>query len=275
MPTKYDPDKHPIDSYLLARSGQTNNAIALALGVSEPTFESWVTKHAALAYALDKARNVLSPNGKGTIETFKEYVYQRLPKNLQRYWDEIDRWHDHNNGAERIEALLHPLGTTVRQSLWLHAMVHTNFRTADALRMVNVSRATLQFWTENDPDFPKLLDQIIWYKKQFFEGALIKLVEDGNTLATLFVNKTVNKETYAETLKVQHSGTINQSHTIHVRYSVDRLNLPLDVRVQVLDAIREIKKAQPVEEPQELAPRPMLQLKPGRARLAILNEDDE
>ncbi len=276
MPSKFDPDKHPIDAFLLAKEGKTDNEIAQALGVDWMTFSSWTKKFPAVVYALSRARNVVNEKGQTGAEMFREYVYNRLPVDLQRYWDHIDRWHDHVNGQERIEALLQPLGTQTRQSLFLHAMVHCNFKTADAMRMVNLSYSTMQKWIAEDPDFPKLLDQLIWYKKRFFEGALIKLVEEGNTLAILFTNKTQNRDLgYAEKIDVRHSGTVNHNLKVEVRYSIDRLNLPLETRKQILLAIREMKKAHPVEPPQTVTNLTNVpQLKPGRAKLAAIIDEE-
>lgn len=272
-PGKFDPAHHPVDIYVLASNGATNLQIAQQLGLTAPTIDYWIEHYESVQYALKLAR---PKNGRSRAEEFKEYVYNRLSPDMKVHWDYINIWCEHPNGATRIEALLQPLGTEVRQSLWLHAMMHTNFNSPEACRMVNISRKQLNSWTQNDPDFSQLLDEIVWAKKHFFEGALIKLVAEGNVMATIFANKTQNSDLgYNEKTVVQHrhSGSVgvDVQHSFHV--SIDKLNLPLDVRRQVLDAIRATKKLEQAktvaDDSEAIDVEPVAPvLRPGRIKLA-------
>lgn len=284
-PSKFDPARHPLDIYIQARTGATDNEIAKRLGVTAPTIEYWRQHYEGVEYALRLAR---SEDGKSGVEHFKEYVYERLSEEMKKHWDFINIWSDHPNGAQRIEAFLQPLGTEVRQSLWLHAMMHCDFHVPNACKMVNVSRLQVKRWTENDPRFLQLMDEIVWAKKHFYEGGLIKLVKEGNVMATIFANKTQNADLgYNEKSIVQHrhSGSIgvDVQHTFIV--SVDKLKLPLDVRRTILDAARLLKKAQheadmkadldPIQEAEIVQPSALL--KPGRMSrsqaLAAIGDD--
>lgn len=278
QPSKYNPDRHPIDVYLLARDGKTNNGISEALGVDASTFEGWVKGHEAIRYSLLMARNFLDENGKSSVEVFRSYVYKQLPPDLREHWDYIETWCEHRNGQERIEALLAPHGTAVRQSLWMHAMIACDFNQPEACRKVNVPYQTLKDWMTKDANFAKILDHVLWCKKQFFEGSLIKLVNAGNTLATIFANRSVNKETYSERIDVnhKHSGTVNLNAAVHVTWSIDKLDLPRETMRTILDAIRAAKKAIPIEAPmiEEAEVRHVAPLRPGRMALAALGDDE-
>lgn len=231
-------DTMPVDAYILARQGMTNNAIAQTFGVNDVTFSDWIRKRSTLRYALERAREG------GGAKTFQEYVYQQLPADLQKLWDEIEMWQDHESGMERLEILLSSQTKRVRQSLWMHAMVCCNFNPSEACRKLALSRRTVDDWAKHDPDFSRLLDEINWHKKNFFEEGLIRLVRSGNVLATVFANRTVNRDRgYSEKLEVNHSGTINHEH--HHLISIDKLNLPLETRLAILDAIEAVEAADP------------------------------
>lgn len=236
---KYNPDRHPIDIYLLARSGETDFVIAATLGISGPMLTQWRRKHPAVEYAISKARSVVEANGDTVTENFKGWVYRQLPADLQAHWRYINWWCDATNGRERIEAFLRPFGTEVRQSLWLHAMVCTNFNAPEACRLVCVNRKVVRDWTQRDPKFAELVDGLIWCKKQFFESALIGLVAEGNVMATIFANRTLNRDMgYGEQLEL--TTTVKHEH----EFSIDLLDLPTEVKRQLLDAMRRYKEKQ-------------------------------
>lgn len=282
-PGKYDPARHPIEIYIHARTGDSNSELARKLGVTPTTIDYWERHYEAVQYALQLAR---TKDGKTSLEQFKDYVYNRLSPEMQKHWAYINVWCDHPHGAQRIDALLQPLGTEVRQSLWLHAMMHTDFNVPEACRIVNVSRLQLKRWTTDDPDFSQLLDEIVWAKKHFFEGGLIKLVKEGNVMATIFANKTQNADIgYNEKTVVQHrhSGSVgvDVQHTFSI--SIDKLKLPLEIRRIILDAVREQKRAEHARdmaadlETQEAQIVPVPALKPGKmsrsAALAAIGDD--
>jgi len=233
----------PVDAYIHARTGMSNNAVAQTLGVNSTTFEAWLKRYPALAYALKRARGNMESK---SAETFCAYVYRQLPAHLKELWDQISMWHEHESGLERIEAILGEQSTRVRQSLWVHAMIEANFNASEACRMVGISYGTLRKWVDNDPDFPALVDEIQQHKKNFFEGGLVNLVAKGNVLATIFANKTQNKDRgYAE--KITVGGTVNHNHTGTVTVNhvpLSKLNLPLETRVQIREAMRQLKRTE-------------------------------
>ena len=82
-------------------------------------------------------------------------------------------------------------------------------------------------------------------KKNFFESSLIGLVEEGHPGAVIFANKTVNADRgYSEKLRIEHTAQGNDL------IDINELELDLDTRKKILDAIRS-KKAKPVLELRE------------------------
>lgn len=242
-------EEFAIDAYIYAAMGMVDKKVAQALDIEIATFHAWTDRYPAFRYAIAKARD----GQNGGVETFQEYVYKRLSPAMQEAWDHLCAWEQLPNGIERIEAMLSERGVRARQQLWVHAMVQRNFNASEANRAVNISRTTLQKWIEQDPDFPKLVDEIHFHKKNFFESSLFKLVKKGNVLATIFANKTQNRDRgYGSSLDVQIQGKITHEHG----FNLDQLDLPLDVRLQVLAAIRKqqaltpdkVEAAQPVLE---------------------------
>lgn len=223
-----------VEAYRLAKSGLSDTAVADALGCSRGTFKTWRKKYPALRKALAKAR---LPDK--SVETFQEYVYDRLPEHLRAVWDEIQQCQTEPNAIGRIEALLKDQGRRGRQHLFLYALVNSNFDLSEACKCVQIHRRTLDRWVTTDPGFAELLDEIDWHKANFFEGALVALVRAGVPAAVMFANRTFNaKRGYGTTKQVNVSvnGEVNHTHTA---VPIDDLNLPLEVRKQMLDKVRE------------------------------------
>jgi hypothetical protein len=240
-------DELYLEIYQLARSGLSDSAVAKTLGVTDKTFLAWRRRRPAVAHALRQAR---SDKKKGS-ETFREYVYKRLPEELQHVWDKIHKADEAGNPIVRFEALIARHGKNGRQHLFLHALLHSNFNASEACRLVNIPRATLNNWLKYDPDFAALVDEVQWHKANFFEGKLIELVERGEPSIVWNVNKTFNrKRGYEDKIKVEGKHLHEHVHA-HGVVDVDSLGLPLDVRKQLLAAVR-AKQVDVIDAPQEL-----------------------
>ena len=223
-----------VKAYRLAKSGLSDAKIGKALGVAASTFQVWCAKRSALKKAVQDGRGV----GEGSPETFIEYVYERLPVHLKDLLKEIQACAKEKNGIVRIEALLAKAGKRARQHLFLHALVSSNFCISIACSKILIPRATFQNWVDDDYEFAELMDEIHWHKKNFFEGALFGLVKAGDSPATIFANRTFNRDRgYNEKFEVEHTGEVNHKHSV----SVDDLDLPLETRKLLLKAVREKK----------------------------------
>lgn len=238
-------DEFYVKAYLLAKSGMSNLAVSKNLGCSITTFHKWLIKHPALQTALTLGRK----GNKVNTEKFHEYIYDHLPAHLRSLWDEIQKCEEAPDAQERIECVLEGQGKRARQHLFIYALVARSFNASAAMRACNVSKAQYDRWVEEDPGFAELIDEVHFHKKNFFEGALISLVAAGDSPATLFANKSLNKDRgYHDKVTVEHSGEINHNHTI----DIDSLDLSMEIRVAIMEALRK-QKEQISAQPKQLS----------------------
>lgn len=236
--TKWN-DKLYVKIYELAKSGMSETAIASAIGTTKVTLSKWKRERPALRDVLKQVKQDSNTN----TPTIKEYIYNRLPTNLQSLWDEIDECEKEENGLLRAQALIENQPKTVRQHLFLYALIDGNFNASEACRKVCIPRNTLQRWIKEDPEFQELIDEIHWHKSNFFEGALCKLIRHGDSPATIFANRTFNKDRgYGDSLDMKVGGSIGLNvkgrvdHT-HAHIDLESLDLPMEEKVKLLDAM--------------------------------------
>lgn len=229
-------DKFILDAYELARSGMNDTEIAKTFGVSPGMFIKWKSSKPIFDSALKKARKQLQTIG-SSQNSFQEYVNNKLSPQLRPLWDKLMAFDRAGSGIEKIEALLKNCGVYVRQMLFIHAYVASGFRLNPALRKAGVSYGRFKAWKENDPNFPALLEEVMFYRKNWLEDALFGLVDAGDSNAIRFANERLNKDRgYGkpeEDLNVNIEGQIE--HTVT---RIDELGLPIEVRKELLKAIR-------------------------------------
>jgi len=232
-------DDFIIEGYNLAGSGLKESQIAQVLGISLPTFRVWEKKKLPFGKAIKKGRKEYRDKTGKTL-SYRDYIYKRLSVDLRKVWNRINKLDKKKSGLERIEAILDRKGKRVRQELFIYAWISGNFSISEALRKVNISRTTLERWKTQDPDFAKLIEEIHWHKKNFFEDHLCRLVAGGDSGAIIFVNKTYNRDRgYNEKFDIDMNlrGEIDQNVM-----SVDVLKLPLETRKEILKSLRKNKR---------------------------------
>jgi hypothetical protein len=237
--TKYN-DAQVFKLYEILRSGATFRQAAGLMGVCIDTLKAWRREYPIVQEAVRAGRAARALKEDGGVGRFMDYVYERLPGELQELWDKIQRWDAEENGVLKIEAALEEAGKYARQHLFIHSWVTSNFKLATALKLVNISRSTFKRWCEEDDQFCELLEEIQQYKKDFFEDALIGLVALGDSPATIFANKTINKDRgYGESKKqqVEVIGKVEHEHMM----TVEDLDLPVEVQRAMLESLRERK----------------------------------
>jgi len=226
-------DEFILTAYDLARTGLSDSKIAENLGVQFATLREWTKRYSLLALAIKKGREIVKEDS-GTV-TFADYVYKRLPEDLQELWDDIQECSREKNGIKRIEALFKGRGLRARQHLFIHAVTASNFNFSEACRKVGINRETFNGWKERDPDFARLVDEIHWHKGNFFENALLTRVKHGDPLAIMFANRTFNRDRgYGNKVEVNVTGSVQHVHTV----DVEALPLPLETLVQIREAMR-------------------------------------
>lgn len=228
-----------VEVYEAAKSGLSTKKMAFCLGVTVKIFNIWKKKRPHFAEAIQRGKR--SYKGKSQ-DTFREFIYRRLPPHLQDAWDEINACDDRHtkSGVLRIYALMNDYGKRAKQHLYLYALVHSNFSQSEACRKLCLSRKLVESWKINDPDFASLIDEIHQAKKDFFESHLIDLVSNGSESATIFASKTFNRDRgydLKQTVEHVHDGQIQ--HTVAM-VDLTKLQDFLDVQTQrnLLDAIR-------------------------------------
>jgi AcrR family transcriptional regulator len=230
-------DEHYLTTYRLRRDGLDSKAnLARALGVSLETINRWFDSRPALVAAWETAA-VDRQGGRA----YREYIFQRMPARLQAKLAELTELAEGPVSMKALDELFtFQGGEKMRQHLFLHSWVASNYNASEACKFVGISKHTLDRWVERDIDFAQMVEEVRWHRKNFIEGALMGLVARGDTAAVIYANRTQNVDRgYGKTTEVNinHSGTVQ-----HSALDIDKLNLPMDVKLQVLEAIREANR---------------------------------
>ena len=232
-------DEFHVTAYELARDGMSEVQMAKSFGVSPTCLRRWKKSKPALRDAIERGRVV--GGGQSPTADFHEYIFQKLPPHLAELYSEIEAVQSEPNGIQRVEAMLVHQGKRARQHLFLHALVTSNFNVSRACSTVNISRKTFESWVTSEPDFQELIQEMDFHKKNYFESALVALVSRGDSSASIFVNKTINRDRgYNEKIDVNVSGNIEHQHT-HLVIPMSELSLSLEVKRTILKALREKK----------------------------------
>lgn len=216
------------DAFLREESTQK---VAAALQVGEGAIFAWIRDYPEFALA-----KKMADEKRGNNSTFTGYIFQHLSPEARKTWEKIQFWRDSDSSYEKINEILSSKPKKLRQELFIHALISCSFDVSTACAMVAISRNTLEDWKRYDLDFRQLVEEVRWHKKNFFEKSLIDLVEMKHPAAVIFVNRTVNADRgYSEKIQIEHTGTDPE-------FSVEDLDLDLETRRKVLDAIRRNKE---------------------------------
>ncbi len=227
--------------YEFAKAGMTERKMAMALGVSIQTFTIWEKKKKLFKQFLEEGRTFYKgkKNKDGKEISFREYVYQRLPDTVRKLWREIDKLDKAKSPRGLTEALLKRGGKRARQHLFLYAWTASNFSISVAMRKLCINKHTFTAWCKEE-QFADLIDEVNWHKKNFFEDYLLKLVKGGDTSATIFANRTQNRDRgYNERVDINLSADI-----LTTRHNVDDLELSTELKKELLKSLRKRNKIQ-------------------------------
>lgn len=221
-----------VKCYKLAKEGLNNRQIAKTIGISENVFGRWLDRYPYLAEGMKEARQAQTSNKATPL--LQSFIYNRLPRKLQRLWDELEDLANEENALKKMQQLMEDKGTKTRQHLFLYALTNSHFNPSEACRAVGIPLRTVKEWARNDPDFGELMNEIHEHKRNFVEGHLMRLVEKGDVASTIFANKSLNTEVYGDRKELKVTGTINHTHTL---LDLDKLGLPLELRRQILEHV--------------------------------------
>ena len=161
--------KYLVDIYEMAEAGLKDKEMAKRFKVTPMCFSTWKKKLPSVQYALTKGKSRKFNKSKSTKVTWNEYIGTRLSPEVALVWNTINKLDMSPNGYGKIEEILEDKGKTIRQELFVTALMSNNFNTTTACRKVNISKRVFDNWMENDPDFIALVDEIELTKKDFFE----------------------------------------------------------------------------------------------------------
>lgn len=236
---------HIWKAYEMARSGLFDKQIAAYLDVRRLTFCEWKKKFPAFKNAINAGRKEYKkPPEKITSDTdLNAFIYGKLPEHLKPTWEYIMDAYTKDASID-IAQLDRELGDTTeeaRQALFLHTWYKCDFSIVKARNMLNISKKRWDTW-QTDPIFIELFDEMDVIKSDFFESAVVNLVNRGHPGTTVSANESFNKDRYGRKVGVEVSGTIEHKH-LHL-VSMQELTLPLATQKEVLVAVRHHKAIQ-------------------------------
>lgn len=210
----------------------SNKEVAIIMGISEERLKAWMGENPALYRAITAAR-ANSSGASGTASALTNHITNSLPPELRELWDELSG--ENMTAQETVRYNLATRGDYDRQRLLVHALSVTRFDLNKCCQILDISKAKLDSWVQNDPRFAQLWEQVHWAKQNFLESALMEKVADGDTKSIIFANSTLNRDRgYGQTVKVE------ATHThVHAVVDVTKLNLPTEIRSAILTAIRD------------------------------------
>lgn len=202
----YDPCM-VVDIYRMAMEGMARSNIAKAIGTDKRTFKKWMVRHPEVKKALDQG---YGKDGSKPFQnartTFAEYCLTALPPDLHELWQQLNDM-DEQTGEKRYDMLMQRHGRRVKQQIFLHSLISTNFNKFAAMRRACISHSSLDKWKREDPEFMDLINHIHEMKRDFIEGALMGLVAGGDTSATIFAAKSLLPDRgYGSKLTIEHKG---------------------------------------------------------------------
>ena len=84
--------------------------------------------------------------------------------------------------------------TAAKKKAMLEALTLSFGVVAHAAKQVGIDRTTHYTWLDSDQEYKAAVADLKEYKKDFIESKLIKLINDGDTAATIFAAKTQLKD---------------------------------------------------------------------------------
>lgn len=248
-PTKWN-SRYAFEAYAAALQGKQDQEIAVELSMSKSLFCRWKTKHPLLGKAVRLGRTRFerrirqqkeSPTGEDPLF---DYVSFRLSKSDRAIWEQVSLFARKKNAQQRLNELFALKGPELRKRFFMFAMLKKNFNVQRSCELVGICPDTVDVWCKNDPAFVRSVERILECKREFFENALIEKVAQGDTRAILFANESQNKHAtrwhggYGKndplTIDHLHSGSVRQD----VRFNLAELDLPIETRKTILEAIR-------------------------------------
>jgi len=230
-------NKYLVDIYRYARDGLLEKQISKKIGITQAGFIGWKKRRPSVRYAL-----AIAAKDRKTAQglNWAQYVEGRLPIKLQKVWNEIHKYSKEKSGYAKTRILLQNKSKRTRQELLVYALLFSGFNLTKALRTCAIDRGTFLYWTETEPDFMELLNEVQEIKKDFIEDSLLRLIKSGDSPSTIFASRTLNRDRgYGERVEYSHQ------HNLTVQsIPIRQLDLPVELLEKLLESVQLVESAQ-------------------------------
>jgi hypothetical protein len=164
-------------------------------------------------------------------------VFQDMDDASKAVWEALSgRDTPEDIKQQALLALAHG-GRREQQKLLAYGLMQNHFDVNGALKSLKISQAAYRKWLK-DPEFAELIANIQFSKRNFVEGRLMGLIAHGSERATIFAAERLMREEYGQ--KIEVSGVVSHNHA-----NLDLSRLPLELRIQVMDALRDSGQIDP------------------------------
>lgn len=100
--------------------------------------------------------------------------------------------------------------TKKKQKIFIKIFIKNNALVQLSCEEAKITRETYYRWINDYPEFKKAIDDAVEHKLDLLENRLNKLIEKGDTQATIFATKCLLKHRgYKEKQEVEVSGNVN------------------------------------------------------------------
>ena len=217
------------------------------IGISRKTWDRFIEAGHPLdeAYAMGKQMCGIVetvPQNDCEVElSHRDYVYGNLPPHIQKYWDELEGFDPSDHRG--MDKFIADRGEGFRKAIFIHAMTDT-WDTNQAMRRAGVSRSVINKWRKEDDNFREILKDLVFYKGNHFEKALVDKVAEGDTSAIIFANKTQNRDRgYADVSKIEHTHEVSTESL-----DLTKLGLEPAILTTIVKAIADKKRNDRLED---------------------------
>lgn len=101
------------------------------------------------------------------------------------------------------------------KKLFLEALEESRGMITTSAAAVGVTRETIDNWRKADPEFDKAINEIKEHQKEWVQGKLMALIDNGNTSATIFFLKTQCGWKESQKLEVENVNDIDVQAAIN------------------------------------------------------------
>lgn len=211
-----------VDYIILILQGFNKTKITEITGIRNLTYQRWMKQHPEFLRAVEKATNTYEQQRSSSVKDLKEFIYGRLPPDLQEIWNDIQNAHigtstDKQNTLDTVEKMLKEKPTQAQQALWLHAYFSFNFSQYEACRVTSITIDEVRGW-KKQPEFLGLVKEIDNIRDDFFEASFLQLAREGNPyIVGMAAKSRLAKRGYNPSTDVNINGNITHTHAVDLK----------------------------------------------------------